>query len=116
MENQQKEPIDRIKSELKLKSGFVLKNRIGKSAMAEQFCEKVLGQPLPLHLNLYKKWSEGGVGLIITGHVMVDRIQKANVRDLVIDDKADVKMFEKYAQHCKLNNTVAVVQINHPGR
>lgn len=47
---------------------------------------------------------------------MVDRIQKANVRDPVIDEKSDIKMFEKYAQHCKLNNTLAIVQINHPGR
>lgn len=51
---------------LTLKCGLTLQNRLVKAAMAEALCG---GQSLPNEriFALYKHWSEGGWGLIITG-------------------------------------------------
>ena len=50
--------------------GSTLRNRIAKSAMSENLAEKNLpGEKL---CRLYETWGAGGLGLIITGNVMVD--------------------------------------------
>lgn len=54
---------------LVLPNGFSIPNRLCKAAMEENLCDT--GQlPGPRLELLYKRWSEGGVGLILTGNVM----------------------------------------------
>ena len=56
---------------LPLKHGGPLPNRLAKAAMEEQLgTENML--PSQGIFNLYRTWARGGVGLIITGNVMVD--------------------------------------------
>ena len=57
---------------LTLRNGVVLKNRIAKSAMSEQL-GTTDNNPTPGLETLYRTWAEGGLGLCITGNVMVDR-------------------------------------------
>lgn len=55
---------------LTLPGGMVLPNRIAKAAMEESMADD--GQlPGPALLGLYRRWSHGGAGLLITGNVMV---------------------------------------------
>lgn len=55
-----------------LPCGAVLPNRLCKSAMTEGMGDSYL-RASDLHVNLYRQWSEGGAGLLITGNVMIDR-------------------------------------------
>ena len=56
---------------LTLPCGQVIKNRICKAAMTERIAR---GDNLAHqgHINLYKKWAEGDVGILLTGNVQVD--------------------------------------------
>ena len=55
-----------------LPSGQIIKNRICKDAMTERIAKgnNLINQG---HINLYKTWAEGDVGLLLTGNVQVDR-------------------------------------------
>lgn len=54
-------------------SGLTIKNRLVKAAMKENLAtqEQLPGAEL---FNLYSRWAQGGVGLIITGNVMIDHL------------------------------------------
>ena len=55
---------------LTLPNGQSIPNRLCKAAMEENMADagQVPGQAL---VNLYQQWADGGVGLILTGNVMV---------------------------------------------
>ncbi len=57
-----------------LPNGSVLPNRLVKAAMEENLSDKNL-MPDSKLWNLYGAWSRGGVGLMITGNVMVDKLR-----------------------------------------
>ena len=57
---------------LPLACGATLPNRLCKSAMTEGLADAHL-LPTERHNRLYRRWSEGGAGLLITGNVMIDR-------------------------------------------
>jgi 2,4-dienoyl-CoA reductase-like NADH-dependent reductase (Old Yellow Enzyme family) len=97
-------------------SGVTLKNRIAKAAMAEGIADIKTSDPNKMHVTLYKKWAEGGVGLQITGHIMIDRIQKAASNDPVLDSKSSKHWYKEYASAATCNGTACIVQLNHPGR
>ncbi|MDH5655989.1 MAG: hypothetical protein OEZ34_08785 [Spirochaetia bacterium] len=50
---------------LNLPCGAILKNRFAKAAMSEELGD-LLGNPSEKHNTLYKRWSNGGAGLLIT--------------------------------------------------
>ena len=62
-----------ISSPLKLRCGITLANRIVKAALAEAFCTPSDPNPNEKFYNLYKTWAKGGAGMLLTGHIMVDR-------------------------------------------
>ena len=39
------------------------------------------------HLNLYRRWSEGGCGLLISGNVMVDRYNIEGAGNVILEEK-----------------------------
>ena len=63
---------DPLARPLKLACGATLPNRVAKAAMTEGLADPH-DQPTERHTRLYQRWAEGGVGLSITGNVMVDR-------------------------------------------
>jgi 2,4-dienoyl-CoA reductase-like NADH-dependent reductase (Old Yellow Enzyme family) len=58
---------------LVLPNGTAIKNRFVKAAMEENMSQ---GHQLPGAAleNLYAAWARGGVGMIITGNVMIDKM------------------------------------------
>ncbi len=58
------------------------------------------GLPNERLLELYRRWADGGSGIILTGNVMVDRKCKEAPRNVVLDDEDDTSMdlFKKWAQ------------------
>ena len=55
-----------------LPSGQISKNRLLKSAMSEALASRD-GHATAELARLYGAWADGGIGLCITGNVMVDR-------------------------------------------
>ncbi len=100
---------------LTLPCGVTLKNRIGKSAMSEQLADRD-NRPTPELARLYERWGRGGVGLLITGHVMVDRHSLGEPLNVAIEDDSDLKALAAWATAAKIGGAKAIVQLNHPGR
>jgi 2,4-dienoyl-CoA reductase-like NADH-dependent reductase (Old Yellow Enzyme family) len=57
---------------LTLPCGAILPNRLAKAAMTEGVADERL-RATARHASLYRLWSEGGAGLLITGNVQIDR-------------------------------------------
>ena len=98
-----------------LPSGQVIKNRLVKAAMEENLAnsDQVPDDNL---FNLYEAWANGGVGLIITGNVMVDHLAMTGPGGVTLEANTDLAPFKKLAQIGKQNDTKIWMQINHPGR
>jgi len=111
-------------SPLPLPSGRSLPNRIAKGAMEENMADQLsgLGQvPGEQLVNLYKSWSAGGAGMLLTGNVMVDERAMTGPGAVVLKrgtlDNPEVRSrFERWAKAGKANGTAMVMQISHPGR
>ncbi|MCD0446576.1 hypothetical protein LO763_23440 [Glycomyces sp. A-F 0318] len=100
-------------SPLALRGGTTLRNRIVKAAMEEQLAGP--GQQPDGRLEaLYRRWGEGGAGLLLTGHVMIDRRAVAQPGDVVLDEASDLEPFRRWA--AAAGDTPVWMQINHPGR
>lgn len=104
-----------IFSPFTLISGGVIKNRLVKAAMEENLATRAQlpGKEL---MQLYTTWAQGGVGLIITGNVMVDHLAMTGPGGLALEQDTDLTSYQALACAAKLNNTKVWMQINHPGR
>ncbi len=100
---------------IKLNNGTVIKNRLFKSAMSEQLADKK-HNPSGKLIKLYRSWAEGGIGLSITGNVMVDRSALGEPRNVVLDEQSELEKFKAWAEAGKGNNTHIWMQLNHPGK
>lgn len=105
---------------LKLPNGTSIPNRICKAAMEENMAGP--GQlPSEELIKLYKAWAEGGVGIILSGNVMVDPRALTGPGGVVLqkgtlDDPKAKALFEKWAQVGKSGPGQFWLQISHPGR
>ena len=102
-------------SPLSLPNGAIIKNRLCKAAMEENMAEyaQVPGENLR---TLYQQWSDGGVGLILTGNVMVAPNAMTGAGGVVLERGCDLKVFEEWAACGTRNETHCWMQISHPGR
>ena len=100
---------------LRLPCGDTLPNRLAKAAMEENMADvnQVPGSEL---LRLYRRWAEGGSGLLITGNVMIDGRAMTGPGGIVLNKNSDIAPFAAWAQAAKQNNTRVWMQLNHPGR
>jgi 2,4-dienoyl-CoA reductase-like NADH-dependent reductase (Old Yellow Enzyme family) len=100
---------------LNLRSGLVLDNRIAKAAMEENMAgrEQLPDQRL---LSLYRRWGNGGAGLLITGNVMVHAQALTGPGGVVLDVGAPLEPFADWAKAGKAGGAAMWMQINHPGR
>ncbi|NBI29057.1 NADH:flavin oxidoreductase/NADH oxidase family protein [Chengkuizengella marina] len=98
-----------------LKNGTIIKNRFIKAAMSEALAN-IHFQPNEKIFKLYETWADGGAGVVITGHVMVDRKALAEPRNIVVDNEEILPLLEKWAKRGTKNNTQLWMQLNHPGK
>ena len=104
-----------ISSSFTLPNGSVLKNRITKSAMSENFGTPYHAPSKGL-INAYKVWAKGNPGLLITGNVMVDSMALGEARNVVVEDYKDFELLKEWARTVKGTGVHLWPQINHPGR
>ncbi len=102
-------------SPLVLRSGGTLRNRVAKAAMEEGMAGS---SQLPDErlLSLYRRWGDGGAGLLITGNVMVHAEALTGPGGIVLDDRAPLEPFERWAQAGKAGGAAMWMQVSHPGR
>ncbi|MDP2229130.1 MAG: NADH:flavin oxidoreductase/NADH oxidase family protein [Moraxellaceae bacterium] len=98
-----------------LPNGTVLKNRLAKSAMSEALgtTDNRMTAALP---RLYERWAEGGIGLLITGNVMVDKRALGEPNNIVLEDDRDMDLLKAWAAAGTKNGTALWMQVNHPGK
>ena len=108
-------PAETLASCLDLPCGVSIKNRFFKSAMNESLAS-VKNEPSSLLTNLYRRWADGGAGVLVTGNVMVDRSALGAPRCVALEDGRAFDQFVKWAQAGKQNNTHLWMQLNHPGK
>ena len=100
---------------LLLPCGASIKNRLCKSAMSENL-STVNHAPTPLLTNLYGKWADGGIGMCITGNIMVDAGALGEPRNVVIEDESNMDELRSWAAAGTQNHTHLWAQLNHPGK
>ena len=66
--------------------------------------------------NLYRKWADGGVELILTGNVVIDHLAMTGPGGVALEADSPLAPFEKLASEAKQNDCRIIMQINHPGR
>ena len=100
---------------LTLPCGAVIPNRIMKSAMSEALGDRDNGVK-PELITLYRRWSQGGVGLCVTGNVMVDRRACGEHGNVALEDERDLSQFEAWAKAGSTGGNQIWMQLNHPGK
>jgi 2,4-dienoyl-CoA reductase-like NADH-dependent reductase (Old Yellow Enzyme family) len=98
-----------------LQRGITIKNRLVKSALHESMGDKQ-GRPRECLLPLYRAWAEGGIGLSITGNVMVDHRARSEPGNVVVEDERHLDFLKRWAQEGSRHGTALWMQINHPGK
>ena len=102
-----------LDSPLTLPSGLVLPNRIAKAPMTENLADAD-NQPTVRHERAYRRWAEGGAGLLVTGNLMVDRRYLERSRNIVADSHLDIARLARVK--AAVGGTPLIAQLGHPGR
>ncbi|QKC98343.1 NADH:flavin oxidoreductase/NADH oxidase family protein [Mesorhizobium sp. NZP2298] len=103
---------------LNLPCGAVLPNRLGKSAMTEGLADP-FGRATEDHVRLYRRWGEGGTGLLLTGNIQVDRRsleRPGNIRIEGPQDAEQMKRLSALASAAQHHGAKVWGQIAHAGR
>lgn len=95
--------------------GQKIKNRLFKSAMSEQL-GSIDHAPTSGLITLYKRWADGGIGLSMTGNIMIDREALGEPKNVVLDKHSDLAVFKEWAKAGANNGAHIWTQLNHPGK
>ncbi|TVY91628.1 NADH-dependent flavin oxidoreductase [Lachnellula willkommii] len=108
-------------------SGRTTSNRFMKAPMTEQLCtfdENNMaenGIPTQLYQRCYEKWGRGGMGMMVTGNIVLYTNELMFKGDPIIPHDAPFSgerfdAFKAVAAVGKANGALLVAQVNHPGR
>lgn len=98
-----------------LPCGAILKNRLAKSATQEGLADAQFAVSDGL-CRLYRRWSLGGAGLLITGDVMIDRAHMERFGNIVVEGRDNLPELKRWALAGQTAGNHLWMQINHPGR
>ena len=104
-----------LHSPLILKNGIEIPNRFCKAAMSEQLGD-ASHNPTPGLEEVYRRWAEGGVGLNISGNIMIDRSALGEPRNVVLDESSDLSAFKRWTAVASAKGGQFWAQLNHPGK
>lgn len=108
-------------------SGKTAPNRFLKGAMTERLSSwdpkdfSKRGIPSKELVNVYRRWGEGGLGLILTGNIMLypDQLEAPGNPIVTKDAPFSGERFERFkeiATQAKAHGSLIVCQVSHPGR
>ncbi|MFV0301465.1 MAG: NADH oxidase [Paracoccus sp. (in: a-proteobacteria)] len=93
-----------------------VKNRLVKPAMSEQLGDRANNPRADRLAGLYRRWAAGGIGLLITGNIMVDRNALGEPSNIVLDRQSDLDAFASWVRGARLDGATIFAQLNHPGK
>lgn len=108
----------RIADPLTLPCGQTLKNRLAKAAMTEGLAD-TLNRATVGHQHLYRRWAEGGSGMLLTGNVQVDRRHLERPGNVVIEGSQSpekLAALKAWSAAGTVDGTQLWMQISHAGR
>ena len=115
MSNQSTSNASLLNQPLRLPNGSIVRNRLAKSSMSE-----TLGtydnHVTPKLVELYRRWAASGIGLLLTGNVMIDRRALGEPGNVVIEDESDLLLLQQWARAATDQGAAVWVQLNHPGK
>lgn len=91
-------------------------NRLFKPAMSEQLADRNHNPKAELMGRLYRRWAEGGIGLMCSGNIMVDRDALGEPSNVVLDEQSDLDAFRRWVAAAHTEGTRFFAQLNHPGK
>jgi 2,4-dienoyl-CoA reductase-like NADH-dependent reductase (Old Yellow Enzyme family) len=107
-----------LNQSLTLPCGAAIPNRLAKAAMTEGLAEPG-GRAGERIIRLYRRWAEGGIGLQITGNIMVDGRYRERPANIVIDGEQDAQALQglsAWARAAQSGGGRVIGQISHAGR
>lgn len=105
-----------LEQPLELPNGFVIPNRLAKAALSEGLGRRDFTAGTRIK-RLYRRWADSGVGLSITGNVMIDRRNGiGEPGNIIVEDRTQLDDLVEWAEIAKAGGSKVWVQINHPGR
>jgi 2,4-dienoyl-CoA reductase-like NADH-dependent reductase (Old Yellow Enzyme family) len=108
-------PSQTLSQSFQLPNGAIIPNRLVKSAMSEALATRD-GRPDERLVRLYSRIADGGIGLSITGNVMIDHRALGEPGNVVLEDDSDLPALKKWAEAGTRNGTQLWMQLNHPGK
>jgi 2,4-dienoyl-CoA reductase-like NADH-dependent reductase (Old Yellow Enzyme family) len=108
-------------------SGQSAPNRFLKGAMTERISSwdpenfEARGVPSKNLINLYRRWGEGAIGLILSGNIMIEYDHLEAAGNPIIPRKSEFsgerfEAFKEMATETKKHGSLFVGQVSHPGR
>lgn len=108
-------------------SGKTASNRFLKSSMTERISSwdpenfEKRGVPSKNLINVYRRWGEGRIGLILTGNIMIEYDQLEAAGNPIIPRTAAFEgerfeAFKELATESKKHGSLIAGQVSHPGR
>lgn len=110
-----KSPSEILGAPIDLPCGVTIKNRFLKSAMSEGIADNN-HDPRPDHARLYQTFADGGIGVALTGNVMIDQRALGEPGNVVLEDDHAMTKFKAWASAATHDDTHLWMQINHPGK
>lgn len=95
---------------------LTVKNRLFKPAMSEQLADRHHNPRADIMARLYARWAEGGIGLMLSGNIMVDRNALGEPSNVVLDAQSDLDAFRQWVAGAKTQGVRFFAQLNHPGK
>lgn len=108
-------PVDTLARPLPLASGAIAPNRLLKSAMSEGLADRggMAGRRLE---TLYGRFADGGVGICVTGNVMIDSRALGEPGNVVVESGDALPGLRRWAAAGTRHGTQLWMQLNHPGK
>ena len=104
-----------IETPIDLPCGVILKNRIVKSGLSEALGD-LNNNPTNDLISIFKRWSDGGASLLITGNIIVDRWHLEHAGNFVLDGSTDIKKTSELCNAAKSGGSLVLAQLSHAGR
>ncbi len=105
---------DVLAAPLELPCGIVLKNRLAKAAMSDSLGDGA-GRPTDKQVELYRRWSNGGVALSLIGEVQVDHRYPERPGNLVFWPGADNARLRRLVDAGSFDGARIWPQLGHAG-
>jgi 2,4-dienoyl-CoA reductase-like NADH-dependent reductase (Old Yellow Enzyme family) len=107
--------VDVLRAPLRLPCGVVLANRLAKASMTEGLGD-TMNRATERHVRAYRRWAQGGAGLILTGNVQTDRNHLDRAGNIAVDGNGGLDALRAMARAGTSAGNHLWMQINHTGR